>query len=293
VFVRFTQTSIFMEVLVYHQLFVELQRLIFASFSFSFILANIGSDVSALAWMKSWWSSRRAESEDEPSQFEAQRMLTEEIKRDAVLFDAFRSIYNSSQWINRVYPDTKLSPQSFLTVGPSAALFPFSDEITTSFYPMIELQFMQPVLPDVAPWTKDRSSRDDATSGESKILDVFRYFEGSMGRYFDSDNDGVRDSYQYNSALSDPQKPLAQFGAAGVAQEDQIPTGNYSIWATANLLLAMVYPKGLNQQHFLRDMFQSKLSLFLRTKNQPKVIQSAFEYLFPSFFPFGKWICFV
>lgn len=178
--------------------------------------------------MKGWWP---AESSDD------------------LLRDAFLSIYQSSQWVENATgnttinvsdatPEDSVYPQSHLHPGPGSAVFPFSDEITTSFYPMLEKQFL--------------------VNQGSKINDVYRYFEGNMGRFFDSDGDSEKDSYQYNTQLSN------------CDSDTKCETGDYSIWATANLLIAMTFPEG--SPNFLNEMFHPKKSLFEENVNRPKVI---------------------
>lgn len=190
--------------------------------------------------MRSWWSSDDSRSED-------------------FLQNAFSSVYNSPQWNTTSAAPTEagrgselrddsddLYPQSFLHPGPGSKVFPFSDEITTSFYPMIEKQF-----------SLHQTDGYRTASIVSKINDVYRYFENSMGIFFDSDGDGTKDSYQYNTEL-----PSCQEGSL-------CETGNYSIWATANLLIAMSYPN--NSPFFLKEIIQPSELPYLRNLRFPKV----------------------
>jgi hypothetical protein len=81
---------------------------------------------------------------------------------------------------------------------------------------------------------------------QTKIDDVLRYFESNYGRWFDSDADGVLDSYQYNSQAT-------QCDSLTLPEQSECVTGSYSIWATANLLLGMLYPD--NDLNYLRRLF--------------------------------------
>ena len=169
-----------------------------------------------------------------------------------MLCGAFSNIFNSSQWVTACGADdpprserseiSELCPQSYLHPGPGSAVFPFSDEITTSFYPMLEKQFMKCVQkPPI----------------ESKINNVYRYFEDSMGRFFDSDGDSVADSYQYNTAL--PQ----------CESRSSCPTGDYSVWATANLLVAITLPD--DAYLFMSVLFHPSVLPFEMHFDSPKV----------------------
>lgn len=171
---------------------------------------------------------------------------------DTLLQDAFKSVYESSQWIVESsnistaslltepvsIEQDSLSTYSYLHPGPGSAVFPFSDEITTSFYPMLEKQYLLPTI-------------------SSKINSVYQYFEYNMGRLFDSDGDSVMDSYQYNTLLR-------QCGDNATCE-----TGDYSVWASANLLISMTWPN--SNPNFLKSLFHPDMPLFQRYVEQPKV----------------------
>jgi hypothetical protein len=70
-----------------------------------------------------------------------------------VLNDAFDWIYTSSKWVSTTSrvdraTSTELTPQAYLQPGQGGQkLFPFDAFITTSFYPMIEKQFLSTSSP--------------------------------------------------------------------------------------------------------------------------------------------------
>lgn len=160
------------------------------------------------------------------------------------LVSAFQHIVNSLSWMqisNDTNDDSGLFPQAYLHPSDREQnLFPFDDVITTSFYPMTEKQFL--------------------TSEESLSLDryrqVLRYFEANYGKAIDFDGDDVIDSYQYNSITG---------------QEGDV--GDYSIWATSNLLIGMIYPK--DDVDYLRNFFQGRRSA--KTRNFAMMLESV-EY---------------
>ncbi len=84
----------------------------------------------------------------------------------------------------------------------------------------------------------------------SKSNDVMKYFEARYSRYYDSDGDGVVDSYQYNSNA-----PNCDQSNIGIRSSECL-TGSYSIWATANLLIGMMLPG--DNVNYLSDLFHTK-----------------------------------
>jgi hypothetical protein len=142
---------------------------------------------------------------------------------EAVLSSAFQSMQASKCWktetsgsnTTAVAAAGGLYPYSYLAPN-SQTLFPFTDFITTSFWPMIEKQF--------------------ESSAASRTDNVLRYFEALHGEAVDSDLDGIVDSYRYNSNAS---SIISRKQAAIQPAED---IGDYSIWATSNLLVGMLMP---------------------------------------------------
>lgn len=138
-------------------------------------LASVGSDAWALAWMPLW------------------------LHNETLLVSAFTSLSQSDQWVIT-------SDEAYLhATEHSNALFPFSDEIATSFYPMISHQF---------------------TEHDPRLPLVNRYFS-KYRRTIDSDGDGVLDSEMYNTNL------------------EGNDVGDYSVWVTANLLMGEVGMKNI------------------------------------------------
>lgn len=175
----------------------------------------MGSDVWALAWMRTWWSFEQGDSSDTSFQ---------------LLQEAFYSVRDSNSWVI----STENESVAYLHPGAhKSKIFPFSDEIATSFYPMIRKQF-------------DAEAEDKGPS----LHAVYRYFENTYSRWFDSNNDGVADSFQYNTALKEG-------GSTHCTQQSEAhdcKTGDYSIWATANLVLGMALP--YREQDYLRRLFR-------------------------------------
>jgi hypothetical protein len=177
-------------------------------------IATIGSDLWALGWMKTWWPIEDIASSLEP---------------------AFDFIVQSSCW-NHVdssssdvaqSSSSSLYPYSFLHPDDTyQKLFPFNDMITTSFYPMVERQFL--------------TSLESDELGIS--IEVMKYFESQFGQSLDLTGDGIGDLYQYNSDLCDDSSPYSS-----------CDSGDYSIWATSNLLIGMIYPT--DDMNYLRKLF--------------------------------------
>lgn len=204
---------------------ISLDHTLICRYSF---IATVGSDVWALAWMRPFWRFDDT-SEESPS------MLTE----------AFQSVLKSSCWQYSNKSEAYLHPGAH-----KSSIFPFSDEIATSFYPMIHKQFDGSCPSQHVP--EHRAS--SAPVGPS-INDVYRYFENSYGRWFDSDGDGVDDSYQYNTALK------------SCSSDEECRTGDYSIWATGNLLVGMLLP--CEDLNYLRRLFRGEP--FTEQRQYPKV----------------------
>ena len=222
----------------------------------------------ALAWMKSWWHM----TDDDSKSTTTMTMLQ----------DAYNSILNNSCWVTS---NTTTLQQSYLHPGELGnKLFPFSDAITTSFFPMLYKQFdvelEQPNASGgdsygagdtVTSLATSAAQQNSSSSSFMRLQQVHNYFEHNYGRYFDSDGDGVLDSYQYNTALPNCTTTLtAATSASNVT--DYCDTGDYSIWATANLLIGMILPAPLQQKDrdFLRDIFQGT-PLSVQNQNKPKV----------------------
>ena len=74
-----------------------------------------------------------------------------------------------------------------------------------------------------------------------------------MGRYFDSDSDSVKESYQYNTELEN------------CVENNSCETGDYSVWATANMLISMVFPDG--SPEFLNELFSPENPAFKENLN--------------------------
>jgi hypothetical protein len=193
-------------------------------------IASIGSDVWALSWMKTWWPAT---------------------DMNNTLLSAFQFIQNSSCWIqvpedpsNTSSLASSLYPYSYLhSSDASQKLFPMNDMITTSFYPMIEKQFL---------------TEREVTS--SKYIEVLNYFENQFGQGIDLDHDDNIDLYQCNSLSCDSTVAFST-----------CDSGDYAIWSTANLLIAMLHPE--NQSNYLRDLFYPKdgIAWYQRYQNQSKV----------------------
>jgi len=107
--------------------------------------------------------------------------------------------------------------------------------ITTSFFPMIERQFWQP------------------DSGlEQRSDKVLTYME-QFGELFDTDGDGIKDSYRY-------------------AKEKD----NYRDAATANLLAGMVFPNDGSSNNVVRDLFQANPPFFEQHAKEPRISHAEF-----------------
>ena len=178
--------------------------------------------------MKTWWNTSNS--------LESQKKLAA----------AFDSIYGSSLWVNESFSDGMT--MHLHSTDASAKLIPLNDMITTSFYPMIEKQFFTAAC---------------VKSGQcvSKVESVHRYFETNMGRYFDSDADGLDDSYHYNTVLMS-------------SDADGSVIGNYTVWVTANLLLGMMTDEF--SESVLQELFQyssdKSRPYYQRFTGQPKVV---------------------
>jgi hypothetical protein len=193
---------------------------------------TVGSDVWALAWMLPWFQY-------------SENPMSNDKSRNALLCDAFSSIRQSSQWVTVTNgSNSMLYPQKYLHPGDfGSKIFPLSDEMTTSFYPMLQKQF--------------EAHCHDSVHNSADVEDIYRYFESNMGTLQDTNNDGVQDSYLYNTLL-----PTCN-------DEVICQLGNYSVWATATLLMGMVIPPSAYE--FVNDMFVD-LPLFRKMQGQPKVI---------------------
>jgi hypothetical protein len=205
-------------------------------------IATIGSDLWALSWMKTWWP------------VEAFPLS---------LQSAFDFILESSCW-SQVTSETKrgkddeehgeeeegaLFPYSYLHPSEQyQKLFPFNDMITTSFYPLIERQFL--------------SSKASIEVG--KYSEVMNYFESQFGQSLDIDSDGIGDLYQYNSIRCPlPSSSSSSFSVSPsegkddsgrtISLAESCEAGDYAIWATSNLLIGMIHPK--DDLNYLRRLF--------------------------------------
>jgi hypothetical protein len=199
-------------------------------------VGNIGSDLWAMGWMKTWWPVGDIE---------------------ATLTPAFESIMNSSCWTqvkkNNSDSSEEIVSYSYLhSKESSQKIFPFSDFITTSFYPMIEKQFLPIKTSQVV----------------QKYQQVMNYFESEFGEVVDLDGDSIDDAYRYNTG----------------------DNGDYSIWGTANLLIGMLHPS--DDLDYLRRIFQNphhssnnkKNDPFVESVEYPSVMVSYAQYSFhPAF----------
>jgi hypothetical protein len=215
-----------------------------------FSAATVGSDVWALAWMRTWW------------RFDS----SSEAQSPGILYEAFESVRDSSCW---QYSNTRADSSStsdhngenateeaYLHPGThKSSIFPFSDEITTSFYPMIYKQFEGSRQ---SSFHSPHRPRGRGNAAGPPMTAVYQYFESSYGRWFDSDGDGVQDSYQYNTALKDCQSE---------EMEECSETGDYSVWATGNLLVGMLLP--YDDLNYLRRVFEGQP--FSQQRKYPKV----------------------
>jgi hypothetical protein len=209
-------------------------------------VGSIGSDVWALSWMKTWWPATDL---------------------NDTLTTAFQFIQNSSCWVqvtedlsNASSSTSPLLPYSYLHPSESSQkLFPLNDMITTSFYPMIEKQF----LPE---------------GTLSKYTEVLNYFENQFGQDIDLDNDGISDLYQYNSLPCDSSVPF-----------NSCDSGDYAIWSTANLLIAMLHPE--NHNNYLRELFYPKdgKAWYQRYQNQSKLESVEYPTVMVAFAKFSSF----
>jgi hypothetical protein len=178
-------------------------------------VGNIGSDLWAMGWMKTWWPV---------------------VDIEATLTPAFETIMDSSCW-TQVTKNSSDSSEEIVSYSylhskeSSQKIFPFSDFITTSFYPMIEKQFLL-----------IKSSQE-----LQKYQQVMNYFEVEFGEAVDLDGDSIDDAYRYSTG----------------------DNGDYSIWGTANLLIGMLHPS--DDLDYLRRIFQSPFNSFNNKKNEPFV----------------------
>eukprot|EP01031_Cornospumella_fuschlensis_P026457 gene26457-31975_t len=184
-------------------------------------IGSIGSDMWALGWMKPWWPISDISN---------------------TLQTAFQSVLNSSCWQENTI-DLDSQPTTCRYLHPSSQkIFPFDDAITSSFYPMVEKQFVQTTI----------SQQLGNYNG------VFAYFESQFAQVVDLDEDGTSDAFLYNTNVS-----------------STLP-GDYSIWATANLLIAMLHPQ--DDLDFLRTLVQhpqpldSKQSARVKSVDYPHVM---------------------
>ena len=181
-------------------------------------IGTIGSDMWALSWMKTWWPALDIRSSLQP---------------------AFEHIRDSSCWIVERNESTNSTTARLHPDDRKQKIFPFDEMVTTSFYPLIERQFL---------------SLDQSTA-LARYTGVLSFFEESFGQSLDLDGDGVYDAYQYNS-----------LACSGLDCE----SGDYSVWSTANLLIGMIHPA--DDLDFLRSFFQQReLSSFRKQNNQSRI----------------------
>jgi hypothetical protein len=286
----------------------------------------------ALAWMPSWWGSGTTGSSTDSPDSGSGSGSDYISDASSLLSDAYASIYGSSQWVfSSSAPSsvpsssfaastqsdiTKSSSSSFARTTPTTPttptaaaatrahlhpgdqgnkLFPFSDAIATSFFPMIYKQLGSSSRSRKGSRKGSRSRRghiaheqDEEGDGEAaRLQQVYAYFEWSFSRFFDSDGDGELDSFQYNTDL------LPSCGS--MDGTSTCPTGDYSIWATANMLIGMLLPPPApvaatataasaasaaveyatvhsDGRQFMQQLFGGKDLLFLKQKEKPKVV---------------------
>lgn len=200
----------------------------------------------ALSWMSTWWDYTNATSS-------ASSTAT-------VLQDAYRSVLNSSRWVRSPANITSGTPaQAHIHPGELGnKIFPFSDAITTSFFPMIYKQFN----------VETGSAAED--NAERLLEEVYAYFDANYGMRLDSNGDGVVDSFMYNTARDNC---TATVDAA--VEGARCETGDYSVWVTSNMVIGTLLPSPAENPDYLRNLFRGK-PLFLKHKDKPKVIFCAF-----------------
>jgi hypothetical protein len=226
-------------------------------------IATIGSDLWALSWMKTWWPV-----EDLPSSLQS----------------AFDFILESSCWsrvtaqqegdLEEPRAGQSLLPYSYLHPSEqSQKLFPFDDMITTSFYPLLDRQFL--------------SSTDSLSVG--RYGEVMNFFESEFGQSLDLNGDGVGDVYQYNAIRCPVQQQVREEqeeGMKGGASPYALcESGDYAIWATSNLLIGMIHPK--DDLDFLRRLFHptegGRGVWFRKFQNQSKVERVEYPHVMVSY----------
>lgn len=213
----------------------------------------------ALAWMPTWWDYSTASSA-------------------TLLQDAYHSILDNSQWVLTAATDDTRA-QAYLHPGELGnKIFPFNDAITTSFYPMIYKQFSGATSTASAVALKS----DKASTAAALLEQVYAYFDANYGHYFDSDGDGVQDSFQYNTALANctstsPSTPTSAVGAAEVG-DTECETGDYSVWVTSNVVIGSLLPLSSHSADYLRNLFRGK-PLYLENIDKPKVITLLTHFL--------------
>ena len=325
-------------------------------------VGSVGSDVWALAWMAPWWDFTRNVDTSGGIDIDMPEDIDTRDSAQHVLLDAYKRVLNSSRWVfsgeTVVAENPHLLQESYsrrsdqdehayayLHPGPLGnKIFPFTDAITTSFFPMLYKQFDHLVQDEPLRVASGKGLGDTSMgrtigstagplpvpseesefegvfgrSGQELEQQVLWYFEQRMGCFLDSDGDGVRDSYFYDTTLPQTvdadavEKAGAESGPSSgagaesirrkmrcgareftattnreeegemggsasrvavdprVSKQAQMPVGDYSVWATANLVLGMVlaeeaeeaeekYGEGKGVGGSLRSMFSRPL----------------------------------
>lgn len=233
----------------------------------------MGSDAWALAWMNTWWNATTTTTTSAISSTTTAATAS----TTALPTDAYHALLNSSCWVTTPVAPAEVTAiadkevtrqtvpglrQSYLKPGDRGnKIFPFTPEITTSFFPMIYKQLDDAQSSDGSGGGRSDGRLQPAHNATERLEEVYRYFEHSYARFFDSDGDNISDSYQYNTALP-------SCTASGVVEGCE--TGDYSVWATANLVLGMVLPEPSVNPHYLRDLIRG-VPQYQLTMHQPKV----------------------
>lgn len=216
-------------------------------------IASIGSDLWALGWMKTWWPYDDISSTLQPAfQFILESTCWNQITSSMKLISDTETLSSTLFPYSFLHPDEKYQK-----------LFPFNDMITTSFYPMIEKQFL--------------SLKESHNLG--KYNEVLNYFEYNYGQDLDLTGDGIGDLYQYNSNICN------DIISAGVGSSpySSCESGNYSIWATSNLLIGMIHP--VNDINYLRQLFYpfNDMIWYQQYQHHPKVDSVEYPHVMVSY----------
>jgi hypothetical protein len=240
-------------------------------------IATIGSDLWALGWMKTWWPLEDISSSLNPAfDFILYSSCWNHVDADTPSQFSSAVTDNISSSSSSLSPSSSLYPYAFLHPDETfQKLFPFNDMITTSFYPMVEKQFL--------------SSSESNELG--RYTEVMKYFESQFGQSLDLTGDGIGDLYQYNSNLCQDSAPYSS-----------CDSGDYSIWATSNLLIGMLSPT--DDLNYLRNLFnpteddrahgrgkgtgnrdksKGSAAWFAQYQNQPKVESVEYPHVMVSY----------